>query len=139
MSLWAYFYQLRASFRKFLNTKETIAANKERTQDELKVRNEIMCYLHQQCEKSAQEVQYIGCFTHWPIARPKTKLQKPSLVYLDVNRSKLASVEQRSKRRNIIAETAKSTSFIRRVGTVKKYLVANDKETLVHYRLKISV
>jgi len=123
MSFWAYFFQLRASIRKFLNSKEITASENERTQTELEVRNEIKCHLQQQCKKSAKEVQYIGCFTYWPIAKSKTGLQQNSLVYLDVNRTKLASPEQinkRHKRNNQPVRTPKKPTFVSPITAIKK-------------------
>jgi hypothetical protein len=120
MSFWAYLYQLRASFRKFFNTKKNIAKKNERTQEELEIKEEINYYLLQQCKKTTKAAQYISSLTHWPIAKPKTKQQQHSLIYLDVKRSTLASLEQRNKRRNIIANTTKIRPIVKRASTVKK-------------------
>jgi len=120
MSFLAYLYLLRASFRKFFNSKEAIVSDQEKTLFTSEVNIECKESLRKKCMKAAIEVQYVGSFTHWPIAKPKIKTKNNSLVYLDVNRSKRATLEQRNKRTNHGIAVSKNTTLTNNVTTVKK-------------------
>lgn len=120
MSFFIYLYQLRASFRKFLNSKRAVAINQEKTTYALEVNADSKYNLRQQCKKAAMEIKYISSFTYWPTAKAKVKTQKNSLVYLDISRSKLDSLEQRNKRGSHTVEVIKNPTFANKITTVKK-------------------
>jgi len=120
MSFWAYLYLLRASFRKFFNSREAIATVQDKTKFEAEVNVESKEILRKKCVHAALEIQYISNFTHWPIAKAKSKTQKNSLVYLDVNRSKRAPLEQRNKRGKNNSYVNKKSPLTNRISTVKK-------------------
>ncbi len=120
MSFLAYLHLLRASFRKFFNSKKAIATNQEKTKYSFEVSVESEKILRKKCIKAALEVQYISSFTHWPIAKPKVKTEQNSLVYLDVNRSKRASLEQRNKRGSHSFGVNKKSTLTNKIVTVKK-------------------
>jgi len=120
MNFLAYFYQLRASLRKFFNSNKAIATSQTKTKYSLGVNEENKHDLRQKCKKAALEVHYIRSFTHWPIAKAKVKTQHNSLVYLDVNRGKRASLEQRNKRVIHTADLEKKPTFTNKVTSVKK-------------------
>jgi len=121
MSLLGYLYSLRASFRKFFNSKDAAAINDEKTKYEVEVCTQNKDSLNHKCKKAAQEIQYISSFTHWPIAKAKTKTQKDSLVYLDVNRNKRASLEQRNKRARKVVQDTNKLPLANKISTVKKF------------------
>lgn len=121
MSILGYLYLLRASFRKFFNSKKAAAINDENTKYALEACTQNKNNLNHKCEKAAQEIQYISSFTHWPIAKAKVKTQKDSLVYLDVNRSKRASLEQRNKRGRKVAQDTNKLPLANHISTVKKF------------------
>lgn len=120
MRFLAYLYLLRASFRKFFNSKKTIATNQDKSKYAFEVDVESQVTLRQKCIKAALEVQYVSSFTHWPIAKPKIKTIKNSLVYLDVNRSKRAPLEQRNKRGSLSIGVTKKSTLGNKITTVKK-------------------
>jgi len=120
MSFWAYLYKLKVSFIKFLNIKHAVTTHKKRTKYALEASAEKEYCLSQKCKKAALEVQYVSGFTHWPIAKPKVKTKKNSLVYLDVNRSKRAPLEQRNKRSSHFIEVTKQSTLSNKSTTVKK-------------------
>jgi len=120
MSFWAYLYQLRVSFIKFLNIKHAVTTHQKRTKYALEASAETEYCLNQKCKKAALEVQYVSSFTHWPIAKPKLKTHKNSLVYLDVNRSKRAPLEQRNKRASHTNAETKKSNLPNKITSVKK-------------------
>lgn len=120
MSFLAYLHQLRASLRKFFNSNKAIATSQTKTKYSLEVNEDNKHDLRQKCKQAALELHYIRSFTHWPIAKAKVKTQNNSLVYLDVNRGKRASLEQRNKRIIHTADLAKTPTFTNKVTPVKK-------------------
>lgn len=120
MSFLAYLYQLKVSFIKFLNIKHPVTTHQKRTKYALEASADTEYCLSQKCKKAALEVKYVSSFTHWPIAKPKVKAHKNSLVYLDVNRSKRAPLEQRNKRASYTNAEAKKSNSPNKIITVKK-------------------
>ncbi|ALO35031.1 hypothetical protein CMT41_10125 [Colwellia sp. MT41] len=88
MRFFAYLYQFKSNLYRFFQLKRTIITKEQKTTyaDELRLvqKND----LRLRCKKAAQEIQYLGRFSHWPIAKVKVKIEKNSLIYLDVSRSR---------------------------------------------------
>ncbi len=82
MSFWAYLYLLRASCRKFFNSKEALATNKNNSEFLNEMNGECKHALQEKCQKAAIEIQHISHFSHWPVAKAKGDTQTNSLVYL---------------------------------------------------------
>ncbi len=121
MSFWAYLYQLKVSFIKFLNIKHAVTTHQKRTKYALEASAETEYCLSQKCKKAALEVKYVSSFTHWPIAKPKEKTERNSLVYLDVNRGKRAPLEQINKRGSHTNLVTKKSNLPNKITTVKKF------------------
>ncbi|MCP4988781.1 MAG: hypothetical protein GY928_22840 [Colwellia sp.] len=120
MSFWAYLYLLRASCRKFFNSKEALATNKNNSEFLNEMNGECKHALQEKCQKAAIEIQHISHFSHWPVAKAKGDTQKNSLVYLGVKRNKRDPVEQRNKRVNNSINITKKITFELKSGTAKK-------------------
>jgi hypothetical protein len=120
MSFLAYLYLLRESFKKFFNSKKSVETKQVKTKYACEVNNENKEIIRQKCIKAALEIQYISSFTHWPIAKPKRRTKKNSLVYLDVNRSKRAPLEQRNKRSTHSIGVTKRSTLVNKIISVKK-------------------
>ena len=86
MSLLAYLYQFKANLCRFFHLKKTLLAKQQITKYAQEVRVDEKKTLRLRCKKAAQEVQYLGRFSHWHIARAKINREQNSLIYLDVSR-----------------------------------------------------
>ncbi len=120
MSFWAYLYLLRASCRKFFNSKKALATKQNDSKYINEMNVECRYLLQQKCQKAAIEIQNIGNFSHWPVAKAKENAPQNSLVYLDIKRNKRASVEQLNKRTKKTSIVAKQVTVAIKSGTVKK-------------------
>ena len=87
MSLLAYLYQFKASLYNFFQLKRTVLAKQPKTKYAQEMSVDAKKNLKFRCKKAEQEVQYLGSFSHWPIAKVKKSIEKNSLIYLDVSRS----------------------------------------------------
>ena len=88
MSLLAYLYQFKASLYRFFQLKRTVLAKQKKTKYAREVSVDAKKNLKLRCKKAEQEVQYLGRFSHWPIAKAKKSIEQNSLIYLDVSRSR---------------------------------------------------
>ena len=88
MSLLAYLYQFKANLYRFFQLKRTVLAKQKKTKYAREVSVDAKKNLKIICKKAEQEVQYLGSFSHWPIAKAKESIEKNSLIYLDVCRSR---------------------------------------------------
>ncbi|MCJ8296618.1 MAG: hypothetical protein MJK15_19665 [Colwellia sp.] len=88
MSLLAYLYQFKASLYRFFQLKRSVLAKQQKTKYAREVSVDEKKNLKLRCKKAEQEVQYLGRFSHWPIAKAKKAIERNSLIYLDVSRSK---------------------------------------------------
>ena len=88
MSLLAYLYQFKASLYRFFQLKRTVLAKQKKTKYAREVSVDAKINLKLRCKKAEQEIQYLGSFSHWPIAKVKKSIENNSLIYLDTSRSK---------------------------------------------------
>ncbi|KGJ87777.1 hypothetical protein [Colwellia psychrerythraea] len=118
MSFFAYLYQVKASFRRFFYSSTSVTPEQETTQYAQEVNDEIKHNLKIKCRRAAQEIQYLRCFSHWPIARAKIKIEKNSLVYLDISRSKRSNFEHIDQHRDkVIAlnKTVRPNKIVKKI------------------------
>lgn len=88
MSFIAYLYQVKASIKKFFFSNAPVPPESGNSKYAQEANTEQQYNIKLKCKIAAREVKYLGKFKHWPIARAKQEIEKTSLVYLDVSRTK---------------------------------------------------
>ena len=124
MSFFTYFYQLRASFKKFLSSNKAVAPKQEKMKYAEEVNADFKYNLKLKCKRAAQEIKYIKNFTQWPIieakAKQKKETEKNSIVYLDVTRNKRASFGHKNHAESKTVEVIDKASLANKVVVIKK-------------------
>lgn len=88
MSLFAYLYQFKANLYSFFQLKKTLIAKQQKTKYAQEVSADEKKNFKLRCKKAKQEIQYLSNFSHWPVAKAKKNIEKNSLIYFDVSRSR---------------------------------------------------
>lgn len=118
MSLITYFYQVKTSFINFFKSRTSVTPEHKGSKYPQEVSDEIKYNLKIKCKKAAQEIRYLRSFSHWPIARAKRKIENSSLVYLDVSRTKRASIVAKNEAKDKVISVLDKISLSR--NTQKK-------------------
>ncbi|AAZ24408.1 MULTISPECIES: hypothetical protein [Colwellia] len=123
MSFFAYFYQLKASLKKFLNSNKTITPKQEKTKYDQEINANLNYNLRQKCKRAAQEIRYTENFTHWPITEAKLKKEakKNSLIYLDVTRKKRMPYTQNDHSESKVIAVIDKGNQANKVVVIKKH------------------
>ncbi|WP_057831741.1 hypothetical protein [Colwellia sp. TT2012] len=119
MRFFACLYQFKTNLYRFFQLKKSIVAKRQNTKYAQEVRGIEKKDLRLRCKKAAQEIQYLGRFSHWPIAKVKIKIEKNSLLYLDISRSKQKifadKIQGQDKIMRVIDKTLLSDKRVKRL------------------------
>jgi len=121
MSFFSYFYQLKASFMKFLNSNKAVSPKQEKTKYTEEVNANFKYNLKKKCKRAALEIRYIENFTQWPTTEAKAKAkQRTSLVYLDVTSNKRINFSQKDHMQSKVVKVIDKSTLTNNVIIIKK-------------------